>query len=61
MGLIQLVMILLVVGVLLWLIESAPFVDAGIKPIIRWVIIAAVILWLLAAFVGDITIPTFRR
>lgn len=56
MGLIQLVVILLVVGVLVWLIEQAPFVSASIKPLIRWVIIAVVILWLLSLFVGDIQI-----
>jgi uncharacterized membrane protein len=35
MGLIQLVLILFVVGVLVWLIEQAPFVSATVKPIIR--------------------------
>lgn len=60
MGLIQLVVILFVVGVLVWLIEQAPFVSPTMKPIIRWVIIAAVVLWLLAVFVGDIPLPRLR-
>lgn len=60
MGLIQLVVVLLVVGVLLWLIEQAPFVSATVKPIIRWVIIAVVVLWLLLVFVGDISIPRVK-
>jgi len=60
MGLIQLVVILLVVGVLVWLVESAPFVSASVKPIIRWVIIAVVILWLLSLFIGDIPLPVRR-
>lgn len=60
MGLIQLVVILLVVGVVLWLVESAPFVSSSMKPIIRWVIIAVVILWLLSLFVGDIPLPIRR-
>jgi hypothetical protein len=58
--LIQLVVILLVVGVILWLVESAPFVSASMKPIIRWVIIAVVVLWLLTLFVGDIPLPIRR-
>lgn len=57
MGLIQLVVVLLVVGVILWLVESAPFVSASMKPVIRWVIIAVVVLWLLSLFVGDIPLP----
>lgn len=60
MGLIQLVLILFVVGVLVWLIEQAPFVSAAMKPIIRWLIIAAVVLWLLSVLVGDIPLPRFR-
>jgi len=60
MGLIQLVVILLVVGVILWLVESAPFVSASMKPIIRWVILAVVVLWLLTLFVGDIPLPIRR-
>jgi hypothetical protein len=57
MGLIQLVVVLLVVGVLLWLVETAPFVSATVKPIIRWVILAVVVLWLLSLFIGDIPLP----
>lgn len=61
MGLIQLVVVLLVVGVLLWIIEQAPFVSATIKPVIRWVVIVVVVLWLLAAFVGDVHLPRLSR
>lgn len=59
MGLIQLVVILLIIGVLLWVVESAPFVSATIKPIIRWVILVVVVLWLLTLFVGDVRLPRF--
>jgi len=59
-GLIHLVVILLVIGALLWIVEQAPFVSASVKPIIRWVIVAVVILWLLTVFVGDITLPRIR-
>jgi len=57
MGLIQLIVILLVVGVLVWLVEQAPFVSPTVKPIIRWVILAVVVLWLLSVFIGDIPLP----
>jgi hypothetical protein len=60
MGLIHLVVILLVVGVVLWLVETAPFVSATMKPIIRWVIVAVVVLWLVSLFVGDIPLPRVR-
>jgi len=61
MGLIQLVAILLVIGALIWLVETAPFVSASMKPIIRWVIIAVVVLWLITLFVGDVPILPLRR
>ena len=61
MGLLQLVMILLAIGAVLWLVESAPFISATMKPIIRWVIVAITLLWLIALFVGDIPLPTLRR
>ena len=60
MGLLQLIMILLGVGALLWLVETAPFISATMKPIIRWLIVAIVILWLIALFVGDIPLPIRR-
>lgn len=61
MGLIQLVVILLVIGVLLWLVETAPFVSASMKPIIRWLIIAIVVIWLLTVFIGDVPLPRLGR
>ena len=60
MGLIQLVIILLVVGLLMWLVEQAPFISVTMKPIIRWVILALVVLWLISIFLGDVRLPTFR-
>jgi len=61
MGLIQLVVILLIVGVLLWLVEQAPFVSTTIKPIIRWIVLVVVLLWLLTVFFGDVSLPRFGR
>lgn len=50
MSLITLVVILIVVGVLLWLVESYIPMDAQIKRIIQAVVIIAVVLWLLSVF-----------
>ena len=41
-------------------VELAPRFESKKEPIIRWVIIAVVILWLLSLFVGDIPLPRFR-
>lgn len=55
--LITLVALLVVVGVLLWIVQSAPFIDAELKPIIRWAILAIVALYLLALFLGLVPLP----
>jgi hypothetical protein len=60
-GLMELVIVLVVVGVLLWLVETIIPMDATIKTIIRVVVIVVVVLWLLRMFVGDVALPTFRR
>ena len=52
MPLIQLVVVLIVIGVLLWLINSYIPMDPTIKKIINAVVIIAVVLWLLSLFVG---------
>jgi hypothetical protein len=61
MGLIELVVILIVVGVVLYLIETQIPMDAGIKTVIRVVVILVVVLWLLRLFVGDVPLLTIRR
>jgi len=48
MPLIHLVLVLVLLGVLLYLIETFIPMDSGIKTIIRVVVVIAVILWLLA-------------
>jgi len=55
MPLINLVIILIVVGVLLWLVNAYIPMDATIKKIINIVVIIAVCLWLLNVFgiLGD--------
>jgi 1-acyl-sn-glycerol-3-phosphate acyltransferase len=50
MPLIQLVVVLVVVGVLLWLINNYIPMDGTIKKILNAVVVIVVILWLLSAF-----------
>ncbi len=50
MDLIQLVVVIIVIGVLLWLINSFIPMDAKIKQILNIVIVVAVVLWLLQVF-----------
>ena len=50
MPLIHVVIVLVVVGVLLWLINTYLPMDAKIKSILNIVIVIAVVLWLLRAF-----------
>ena len=50
MPLIQVVIVLIVVGVLLWLVNSYIPMQATIKKIINAVVVIAVVLWLLNIF-----------
>lgn len=50
MPLITLIVTLIVVGVLLWLVNTYIPMDRKIKSILNAVIVIAVILWLLSAF-----------
>jgi hypothetical protein len=50
MPLINLVMVLVVVGVLLWLINTYLPMDGKIKTILNVVVVIAVVLWLLQSF-----------
>jgi hypothetical protein len=52
MSLIHLVIVLIVIGVLLWLVNTYLPMDATIKKIINIVVIVAVVLWVLFIFVG---------
>jgi len=57
MPLIQLVIVLVVVGVILWLINSYIPMQANIKKILNVVVVIAVIIWLLSVFgvIGNIS------
>ncbi len=50
MPLIQLVIVLVIVGVILWVINSYIPMQATIKKILNVVVIIAVVLWLLSVF-----------
>lgn len=50
MSLLSLIIALIVIGVLLWLVNSFIPMDANIKRILNIVVIVAVVLWLLKAF-----------
>ena len=50
MPLLQLLMVLVVVGVLLWLVNSFIPMQASIKKILNVVVVIAVVLWLLDVF-----------
>lgn len=57
MPLIQLIIVLVVVGVVLWAINSFIPMQSTIKGILNLVVIIAVIIWLLSVFglIGDIS------
>ncbi len=50
MSLISIILTLIVVGILLWLINSYVPMDGKIKSILNVVVVIAVVLWLLQAF-----------
>ena len=50
MSLVDLVVVLIVVGVLLWAVNNYIPMDANIKRILNIVVVIAVVLWLLDAF-----------
>ncbi len=58
---IHLIIILVLIGVALYLLETYVVMDAAIKNIIRIVVIVCVVLWLLEIFgVMDVPIPRFK-
>jgi low temperature requirement protein LtrA len=63
MGLIEVVVVLIVIGLLLYAVNQWMPMDAKVKQILNVVVILAVILWLLAIFfpgISDIDIPRSR-
>jgi 1-acyl-sn-glycerol-3-phosphate acyltransferase len=65
MPLINLIITLVVVGVLLWLVNTYIPMDGKIKKILNIVVVICVVVWLLYAFgvlhhSGDIRVPQLR-
>ena len=65
MPLISLVITLIVVGVLLWLVNTYIPMDGKIKKILNVVVVICVVVWLLFAFgvlnhAGDIRVPRIQ-
>jgi hypothetical protein len=63
MSLVSLIVTLVVIGVLLWLINTYIPMDGKIKKILNVVVVVCVVIWLLVAFgvinhAGDIRVPT---
>jgi len=54
MGLLELVLVLVVVGVILWAVNNYVPMDSKIKQILNIVVVIAVILWLLTVFVPGV-------
>jgi hypothetical protein len=54
MDLISLVISLIVIGVLLWLVNTYIPMDGNIKKILNAVVIICVVLWLVRIFVGPL-------
>jgi hypothetical protein len=51
MGLLELIVILAIVGVALWVVNTqVPWIDANIKKIINIVVIIVIIVWVLSLF-----------
>ena len=65
MPLINLVVVLVVIGVVLWLVNNYIPMDGKIKSILNAVVVICVVVWLLYAFgvinhSGDIQVPQLR-
>jgi hypothetical protein len=52
MPLVNVVLVLIVVGVLLWLVNAYIPMDGKIKQILNVVVVIAVVLWILSLFFG---------
>ena len=57
MDLVSLLIVLVVIGVCLYLVETYIPISPPIRTLIRVVVVLLVVLWLLRVFVGPIRIP----
>lgn len=65
MSLLYVVLVLIVVGLLLWLVNTKMPMDATIKQILNIVVIICVVIWLLSVFgvlhyASDMRVPRVR-
>lgn len=51
-SLVAVIVALVIIGLALWAVKAAPFIDEGIKKIINIVVVVIVVLWLLSVFFG---------
>lgn len=60
-SLVALIVGLLIIGLLLWAVKAAPFIDEGIKKIINIIVIVVVVLWLISVFFGgSVNLPSLN-
>jgi uncharacterized membrane-anchored protein len=59
-GLITLIIVLVVVGLCLYLVETYIPMSPPIKTVLRVVVVLVLVLWLLQTFVGDLPLPRLR-
>lgn len=60
MELIQLIVLLIVIGVLLWLVNTYIPMDATVKQILNAVVIIALVVWLLVWLLGSVGLLHYR-
>lgn len=60
MGLIELVIVLVFLGALLYFVETYVPMSPPIKTLLRIVVVLVIVLWLVRAFIGDIPLPRLR-
>jgi hypothetical protein len=51
---------LIIVGVVLWGIDSVPFIDAGFKQLIKVVVVVAVMIILIGMAIGYVPVPPIK-
>lgn len=61
MDLFSLIIVLVIVGVLLWAVNTLIPMDAKIKTILNAVVVIVLVLWLLSLFVGYVPNPKIGR
>jgi hypothetical protein len=60
MGLLELIVLLVIVGLILYLVENYIPMSPPIKTVLRVVVVLVLILWLVRVFIGDVPLPRLR-